>query len=106
MPCFPLKQQLSCCPRRDKRVDLEKLVVKPVRTSGMRYHGLLGFSNVSQHLIFDDNWTPSSLSEQFAHCIDLLGKYLYIYLCAYVWASYINIFGCLKISSPRSLQGS
>lgn len=74
MPCFSREKSLSACARCDKRAGLEKLTPHPVRPRAIRYHGLFGYSNAAQHLIVDDNWSPSSLTEQFANIVDMLSK--------------------------------
>lgn len=74
MPCFSRERSLSIRPRRDKGADVEKLAPHPVRTRAIRYHGLLGYAYAAQHLIADENWSPSSLVDQFAGIIDMLGK--------------------------------
>ncbi|XP_017874697.1 PREDICTED: uncharacterized protein LOC108621721 [Drosophila arizonae] len=68
MPCYkrnrpPSKRQL----RERKRT-----VVKPVRPRDPNVHGLLSYSHAAQHLIFDENWTPSSITEQYTFINSLL----------------------------------
>nr|AAX33650.1 Dbuz\CG14609d-PA [Drosophila buzzatii] len=68
MPCYsrnriPSKRQL-----RDKR----RTIVKPVRPRDPNVHGLLSYSHAAQHLIFDENWTPSSITEQYTFINSLL----------------------------------
>lgn len=49
---------------------------RPVRPLSMKYHGLFSMSRVAQHLIFDNKWTPDSLSEQFRSYTQLLSKFI------------------------------
>ncbi|KAL7728292.1 hypothetical protein ACLKA6_007398 [Drosophila palustris] len=47
---------------------------KPVRPRAMRYHGLLGMTIASQHLIVDEKWTPDSLTDEFTNMTELLKR--------------------------------
>ncbi|KAH8417082.1 hypothetical protein KR222_002895 [Zaprionus bogoriensis] len=73
MPCFIRERNQLLRPRRDKGIEREVLVPKPVRPSTIKYHGLFGASN-KQHLIVDENWTLSDLNEQYSTFTDLLSR--------------------------------
>ncbi|XP_014097124.1 uveal autoantigen with coiled-coil domains and ankyrin repeats [Bactrocera oleae] len=49
---------------------------KPVHPRAVRTHGFFGVSFVRQHMVIDDRWTPTSLTEQFKGMADLLSKRL------------------------------
>lgn len=49
---------------------------KPVHPRAVRTHGFFGVSFVRQHMVIDDRWTPTSLTEQFKGMADLLCKFL------------------------------
>lgn len=74
MPCFKREKSLTVRPRRDKAHDRDILAPKPVRPRAMRYHGLLGMTIASQHLVVDENWTPDSLAEEFSSLTELLKR--------------------------------
>nr|AAX33651.1 Dbuz\CG14609e-PA [Drosophila buzzatii] len=68
MPCgVRNKNQLT----RQKRLNGIP-AAKPVRPRDPNAHGLLSYGNVSQHLVIDDTWTPSSIVEQYTHLNSLL----------------------------------
>ncbi|KAH8417081.1 hypothetical protein KR222_002896 [Zaprionus bogoriensis] len=73
MPCFIRERNQLHRPRRNKGTEREVLTPKPVRPSSIKYHGLFGDSN-KQHLIVDENWTLSDLSEQYSTFTDLLSR--------------------------------
>ncbi|XP_034485897.1 uncharacterized protein LOC117790529 isoform X2 [Drosophila innubila] len=74
MPCFKREKSLSILPRRDKANERDAVAPRPVRPRAMRYHGLLGMTIASQHLIVDEKWTPDSLTEEFTNLTELLKR--------------------------------
>ncbi|XP_030559434.1 uncharacterized protein LOC115761703 [Drosophila novamexicana] len=73
MPCFKQEKSRS---RRDTTNDTDPIAPKPVRPRALKYHGLFGMSIAAQHLIVDDNWSPSSINEQFTNMTELLSRFL------------------------------
>ncbi|XP_032289696.1 uncharacterized protein [Drosophila virilis] len=76
MPCFKQEKSLDFRPRRDTTNDTDPMAPKPVRPRALKYHGLFGMSIAAQHLIVDDNWSPSSINEQFTNMSELLNRFL------------------------------
>ncbi|KAH8278655.1 hypothetical protein KR018_006638 [Drosophila ironensis] len=75
-PCTLRQRGLGYRPRTDKNREKEALAPKPVHPRSLRYHGFFGMSYVHQHVMVDDRWTPSSLTEQFKGMTDLLARRL------------------------------
>ncbi|XP_023176769.1 uncharacterized protein LOC111603419 [Drosophila hydei] len=74
MPCFKQEKSLEFRSRRDTTNDRDPMAPKAVRPRSMRYHGLFGMSIAAQHLIVDDTWTPSSITELFGNMAELLKR--------------------------------
>nr|AAX33652.1 Dbuz\CG14609f-PA [Drosophila buzzatii] len=74
MPCFKQEKSLEFRSRRDTTNDRDPMAPKPVRPRAIRYHGLFGMSIAAQHLIVDDNWTPSSITDLYGNMAELLKR--------------------------------
>lgn len=77
MPCFAREKTLAAaCAHDKKKNDRDPLAPRPVHPRALQFHGLFGMSNVRQHTMVDERWTPNSLTEQFGCMTDLLSTLL------------------------------
>ncbi|XP_017479820.1 PREDICTED: uncharacterized protein LOC108369253 [Rhagoletis zephyria] len=67
---------LSSSPEKVRQPASLIMAPKPVHPRAVRTHGFFGVSYVRQHMVVDDRWTPTSLTEQFKGMADLLSKRL------------------------------
>ncbi|XP_017874695.1 PREDICTED: uncharacterized protein LOC108621720 isoform X2 [Drosophila arizonae] len=74
MPCFKQEKSLEFRSRRDTTNDRDPMAPKPVRPRAMRYHGLFGMSIAAQHLIVDEKWTPSCITDLYGNMAELLKR--------------------------------
>lgn len=75
---------MSCS--RAKSFGRNTMAPKPVQARSMIHHGLFGMTRVAQHFIFDDKWTPESLTVQFRGYSQMLSKYIL------KWPKHMSIF--------------